>query len=264
MSEKIKDAVVKTCGPDKSSIDIDEIRRLLQEQNESETMHTTSYEAAIRFRMLKNGDLKAVEESVNLIGPSFKGMLSKDPLRNVKYIFAVNTGIATSYMVEMGIPAETVFALSDSYIQRADDAVSIEEIIELTRESWTTYVELVKKHKSENTYSKPIVSCIEYIEAHFNERITLDSVAETVKLNPSYLATLFKKETGKTFGNYLMDVRIKTSEALLAKTDYSFSQIANSLAFCSQSHFTKAFHGRTGYTPKQYRSKFYELGAAKA
>lgn len=260
MSEKIKDAVVKSSGRELQAIDFGEIRRLLQEQNESEAMHTSSYEAALRFRMLRNGDNKAVEESVNLIGPSFKGTLSKDPLRNVKYIFAVNTGIATSYMVEMGIPPETVFALSDGYIQRADDAGSIDEIIELTRESWTTYVDLVKKHKTENTYSKPILSCLEYIDSHFNERITLDTMAENVKLNPSYLATLFKKETGKTFGNYLMDVRIKSSEALLIRTDYSFAQIACSLAFCSQSHFTKAFHGRTGYTPRQYRSKFYNLG----
>ena len=82
-------------------------------------------------------------------------------------------------------------------------------------------------------------------------------LAEKTELNPCYLATLFKKETGKTFGNYLTDIRIETSKALLTKTDYSFTQIACSLAFCSQSHFTKIFRQRTGYTPKQYRMNFY-------
>ncbi len=147
--------------------------------------------------------------------------------------------------------------MSDLYIQRADVAVTIEEITDLTRESWTAFVDVVKLLKKENGYSKQVLFCLNYIDSHFNEKITLEELGEKTDLHPCYLAALFKKETGNTFGNYLIERRIETAKALIAKTDYSFTQIACSLAFCSQSHFIQVFRKHTGLTPKQYRMKYY-------
>lgn len=242
---------------DKRIISWDEIRKLLHNNAERGFIHTTYQEESQRFHYLMNGDKRAIEESVRLINPELQGKLSKDPVRNIRYLFIVNTGLATRYMIEAGIPQEIVYSTSDLYIQKADNAQTIDEIMELNREVWTVFVETVRSFRKESLYSKPILFCLNYIDSHFNEKITLECVAKEVNLTPCYLATLFKKETGKSFGNYLMDIRIKTAISLLTKTDYSYSQIAYSLAFCSQSHFTKTFHGHTGYTPKQYRMKFY-------
>ena len=245
-------------------IDFEEIHKLLHDNAESGFAHTTYQEESKRFHYLINGDMRAVDEAMRLMDPDIQGRLSKDPLRNMRYLFMVNTGIATRYMIEAGIPQETVYSTSDIYIQRADVATSEAEIRSLNREVMTVFVEMVREYKKESLYSKPILMCLNYIDSHFNEKITLDVVAEAVGMNPCYLATLFKKETGKTFGNYLMDIRINTAQALLTKTDYTYSQIAYSLAFCSQSHFTKTFRERTGYTPKEYRMKFYNTNLSHA
>ena len=241
----------------KRIISADEIRKLLHNNAETGFIHTTYQEESLRFHYLMNGDKRAIDESVRLINPMLQGKLSTDPVRNLRYLFIINTGLATRYMIEAGIPQETVYSTSDLYIQKADKAKTIDEIMDLNKEVWTVFVEKVRKFKKESLYSKPILFCLNYIDSHFNEKITLDYLAGEVNLNPCYLATLFKKETGKSFGNYLMDIRIKTACALLTKTDYTYSQISYSLAFCSQSHFTKAFHKQTGYTPKAYRMKFY-------
>ena len=238
-------------------ISFDEIRKLLHDNAEKGYIHTTYQEESRRFHLLMNGDMRAVDDPVNKLDANMQGKLSKDPLRNLRYLFIVNTGLATRYMIEAGVPQETVYSISDVYIQRADEAKTMDEILKLNREVWTVFVETVRDYKRESQYSKPILFCLTYIDSHFNEKITLEDVAEKVKLSACYLATLFKKETGKTFGEYLMGIRIETSMALLTKTDYSYSQIAYSLAFCSQSHFTKAFHRYTGYTPKQYRMEFF-------
>ncbi len=242
---------------DKRIIGFDEILELLHNNAESGFVHTTYQEETQRFHYLMNGDERAIEESVRLINPELQGKLSDDPVRNVRYLFIINTGLATRYMIEGGIPQETVYSTSDLYIQKADKAQTIDEIIELSRELWTVFVETVRSYKKESLYSKPILLCLNYIDSHFNEKITLETLAKIANLNACYLATLFKKETGKSFGDYLMNIRIKTAGALLTKTDYSYSKIAYSLSFCSQSHFTKAFHRQTGYTPKQFRMKFY-------
>jgi len=238
-------------------INPDEIRKLLHKNAETGFIHTTYQEESQRFHYLMNGDMRAVEESMRLLNPAIQGNLSSDPVRNFRYLFVINTGLATRYMIEAGIPQETVYSTSDLYIRKADEARTIEELSNLNREVWTVFVETVKTFKKESPYSKQILFCLNYIDSHFNEKITLDTLADKTGLSPCYLATLFKKETGKSFGNYLMDIRIKTACALLTKTDYTYSQIGYSLAFCSQSHFTKAFHKHTGFTPKEYRMAFY-------
>ncbi len=238
-------------------INPDEIRKLLYTNAESGFLHTTYQEESQRFHYLMAGDERAIEDSVRLLNPDLQGKLSDDPIRNMKYLFIINTGLATRYMIESGIPQETVYATSDLYIRKADHATSIIEIIDLNRELWTVFVETVRNFKKETAYSEPVVFCLNYIDSNFTEKISLELLAQKANLNPCYLASLFKKETGKSIGNHLMDIRIKTAMALLSQTDYSYAQIAYSLAFCSQSHFTKTFRSHTGYTPKEYRTNFH-------
>ncbi len=238
-------------------ISFDEIRQLLHDNAETGFTHTTYQEESKRFHYLINGDKRAIKESERICNADIQGKLSPDPVRNQKYLFIINTGLASRYLIEAGIPQETVYSVSDVYIRRADTMTSIEEIKLLDSELWTLMVDMVKKYKRSSLYSKPILQCLNYIDSHFNEKLTLDTLAEETGLSACYLAVLFKKETGTTFGNYLTDIRIETSKALLTKTDYTYSQIAYSLAFCSQSYFIKTFRNRTGYTPMQYRLKFY-------
>lgn len=242
---------------DNRLINWEEIQTLLHDNAEKGFIHTTYQEESQRFHYLINGDTRAIEESMRLMDPKLQGKLSNDPVRNIRYLFVINTGLATRYLIEAGIPQETVYSTSDLYIQKADHATTVNEIREINKELWTVFVETVKTFKRETLYTKPILFCLNYIDSHFNEKITLDAVANKLDLNPSYLATLFKKETGKTFASYILDMRIRTAICLLTKTDYTYTQIAYSLAFCSQSHFTKTFHKYTGYTPKQYRMIFY-------
>ena len=239
------------------SINIDEILELLHQHAEVGFIHTTYQDEIRRFRYLINGDERAIADSINIMDPAIQGTLSKDPLRNIRYLFIVNTGLATRYLIEAGMPQETIYSISDVYIQKADVAKSINEIKKLNKEVWTIFVETVKRYKKESQYSKQILECLNYIDSHFNEKITLELLSDIVHMNPCYLSTLFKKETGKTLGTYLTDIRIKASEALLSRTDYNYSQISYSMGFCSQSHFTAFFHKHTGYTPKEYRNEFF-------
>lgn len=238
-------------------IDINEIRSLIHSNAERGWSHTPYDEESRRFHWLMNGDMRAVNEAIRVSKPEMQGKLSSDPLRNMRYLFIVNTGLATRYLIEMGIPQETVYSISDVYIQRADTAKSASEIEALTRELWTVFVETAASHNTRARYSAPVYECLNYIDSHFNEKVTLADLGALVGLNPNYLAEVFHRETGVTFGAYLMNIRIETAKALLTKTTHSYSKIAYSLGFCSQSHFSAAFRKHTGATPSDYRRKYY-------
>ena len=187
-----------------------------------------------------------------------QGRLSEDPLRNYKYLFIINTGLATRVVIEAGVTQELVYSISDVYIRKADEATTIDEVKELNRELWKRYVRLVRDIRKRGSYSKPVQDCINYITSHFNTKITLKDLANATGLTPNYLASVFKRDTGMTVGEYLLNFRIDSAKALLTKTDYSYLQIALSLGFCTQSYFTQVFREQTGITPKEYRLKFVD------
>lgn len=241
-------------------IDTAEIRKLVHKNAESSFMHTTYREELERFFYLAQGDEKAVELSDYILNADLQGRLSEDPLRNMKYLFVVNTGLATRFAIESGAPQEVVYSSSDIYIRKADVAKSIEEILKLNHDYWVYLVGLVRESRKTEQYSKPVIKCIDYITSFFNTKVTLEDLSGVTGLSPNYLASLFKQETGMTVGEYMTRFRIDSACALLTQTDYDYLQIALSLGFCTQSYFTKVFREQTGVTPRTYRIKHTDKG----
>ena len=95
--------------------------------------------------------------------------------------------------------------------------------------------------------------CCEYIETHLSEKITLSSLAELCGITPNYLSALFKKSTGITITQYILEQRIEIAKQLLRTPEYTLSEIATSLGFCSQSYFVVCFKKLTGVTPLNWR-----------
>ena len=98
---------------------------------------------------------------------------------------------------------------------------------------------------------------MDYIYNNINQRITVSDLADYTGLSPSYLSRLFKKELGISISDYICEKKIEKAENLLKYSDFSFVEIANYLAFSSQSHFIQSFKKSVGLTPKKYRDKYY-------
>ena len=104
-----------------------------------------------------------------------------------------------------------------------------------------------------NDYNYHIVKAEEYIHTHFKEPITLETLAQHLNLNKSYLCTIFKKATKDSFCNYMSKVRIEESKRLLLNTNASMIDIALSVGFNSASYFNTIFKKVEGMTPLEYR-----------
>lgn len=95
----------------------------------------------------------------------------------------------------------------------------------------------------------------QYLNEHFREDISLQSLSEIVHLSKYYLAHAFKEYKGISPINYLTQVRINEAKHLLETTDFSAAKIADFTGFSSQSYFSQIFHKETGMTPNKYRQK---------
>jgi YesN/AraC family two-component response regulator len=87
-------------------------------------------------------------------------------------------------------------------------------------------------------------------------QITLKDAAAKVHLNPSYLSQLFKQQTGKTFSDYVNEVRLEEAKKLLVHTALRVSEVSERLGYTDLTYFSGSFKKLTGHTPSEYRKKF--------
>ena len=94
-----------------------------------------------------------------------------------------------------------------------------------------------------------------YIESHLSDELDRDTLAAMVYLNADYLSHLFKKDTGSSLINYIIDRRIAHSKELLAKGEMSIRDIAITCGFQNISYFSRQFKKSTGMTPRSLKIK---------
>jgi two-component system response regulator YesN len=105
-------------------------------------------------------------------------------------------------------------------------------------------------HANEN-----IKRVVNYVNNHYAQEISLQSISELFNINPNYLSQLFKREIGITFSEYLTKLRISYASELLADTNLSISHISQKAGYNDYFYFTKVFKKITGETPNQYRHR---------
>ncbi len=85
----------------------------------------------------------------------------------------------------------------------------------------------------------------------------LNILSKNIKFAKMTIFNCVKKDTGKTVINWLQQCRIKGSIPLLNHSELDINTIGNIVGYNSANGFLKAFRLHTGYTPKEYRNKFY-------
>ncbi|WP_166083437.1 helix-turn-helix transcriptional regulator [Erysipelothrix anatis] len=95
-----------------------------------------------------------------------------------------------------------------------------------------------------------------YINKNFRDSITLDKLAELTFLNKYYISHIFKKHSGMSPIDFVLNKRITEAKRLLESTDYSISQISAIVGFSSPSYFSQFFKKEIGMGPRKYKDTF--------
>ncbi len=95
-----------------------------------------------------------------------------------------------------------------------------------------------------------------YLQRHSSEDIRLPKVASLVNLSESAFCKFFKRTTGKTYSDYLGDIRIGHACHLLTESDNTISVIAYQSGFDSLTYFNRVFLRKKGLRPGEYRKRF--------
>ena len=219
-------------------------------------LHTSFDRELAFYESICSGNMELVRIFMKPLFCDGCGVLSEDPIRNLKYHMVVLATMIARYCIKGGMSPEESYSMSDFYIMKTDKSTTEEEIRMVHLEMIEGYTKKMHRIKLDGIFSKQIVRAVNYIICHINNRILLPDVAENLQLSPAYLSRLFRKETGFTFSEYVNKLKIEEATALLTHTEHTDLEISNMLAYSSQSYFIKVFRKFTGTTPKKYRSGY--------
>ena len=108
----------------------------------------------------------------------------------------------------------------------------------------------VKRYNNSIEYTE---DAINFIAKNFMTGITANDVVNYLKLNRSYLYKIFKKHTGQSISQYLVNFRIERAKEFIRNYNFTFSQISEFVGITNIYYFSKLFKQVTGETPSEYK-----------
>ena len=177
---------------------------------------------------------------------------NSNPIRDLKnYGYVLNT-LLRKAVESAAVHPIHIDAISSQYARKIEALTSEISCISLYKEMVRKYCLLVKNHSLKG-YSLLVRKVITRIDYDLTADLSLKVQAEYLNVNPSYLSTLFKKETGLTLTEYINRKRIEHALLLLNSTDMQIQMIAQYCGITDVNYFTKTFKKIVGKTPKEYR-----------
>ena len=114
-----------------------------------------------------------------------------------------------------------------------------------------TVANIQQANSEKNQY---VTQAIQYIGHHLS-KVTVESLAQVVNLNRSYLTSLFKQDLDLTPSEYIQNFRITKARHLLESSDISIDQVAEQCGYQRTNSFTRVFKRTYGISPRQYRQQ---------
>ena len=175
-----------------------------------------------------------------------------DPLRNAKnYCIIMNT-LLRKAAENGGVHPVYIDNTSSKFAARIEILSDVKSCASLMREMFSSYCRLVYKH-SIRRYSPIVQKTILIVDSDISAELSLNSLAQKQGISAGYLATIFKKETGKTVSEYIKDKRIEHAMYLLGTTHLQIQTVALHCGIMDVQYFSKIFKKKIGKNPREYR-----------
>ncbi len=161
--------------------------------------------------------------------------------------------------------AHLSFTERDSFVHLTDEFITLSSSDEygsdLAKVScMISFLLLVNQIFSNNSGTKKtnltptlVKNIMYYIEAHLTAKITLSDLSRELGYSGNYLSSVFKKHTGLTLRNYILDQKIEAAKSLLL-SGHSVSEACSLAGFNDYANFIRSFKQSVGISPKKYRN----------
>ena len=187
------------------------------------------------------------------LGPLGETALKSNLIRN--YIF-VDVVLAIAKLVnDLGGDVDKVLPELNSIEMIMSNIKSIEQLREQVYKILTSAL-TYRDSQPNDQYKNLIRQTIEYLEHHYTDpELSLHEMAAQANLSASHFSVVFSQETGRTFKEYLTEIRINKAKELLRMTALRSADIAYQVGYNDPHYFSSVFKKNTGLSPIEFRSQ---------
>jgi AraC-like DNA-binding protein len=203
------------------------------------------------INFLKAGNLGKLKEILDAIVN--ENILSRETSPEIiENLFSALAGTAIRTIYEIGGSVKDVFDFQFNIYKHVLEKNKIEDKLNYLLnifEMISSYINSRKQKHNQKIMDKVSI----FIDSNYFTDISLTQVCEEVGLSSTYLSSIFKEISGKSFVDYVNSIRIEKSKQLLVHKDLTIIQVAEKVGFYSSNTYIKCFKKQEGITPGQFR-----------
>lgn len=210
----------------------------------------------LKYYVLKF-DINQLSPSANASGSTFSGIHFPSLFRSARGNESASLYLPTETLE--GLPIEQLF--SDCQKEMDGQEYGYRILMQSCINTLLTYVLRIWRANGFDTdqalampkEADSILTITEYIDSHAHEALKVEELAALCHMSYSYFAKSFRELYGQSCKKYIEFIRLAKAEDLLLFTNLDLNYISQETGFSDCSHFIKAFRGKHGMTPKQFR-----------
>lgn len=206
------------------------------------------------LQALRMADKKKADKIIPLLFTDIE-MLSGHNIENIQQMLEELMIVSSRALIEAGIEIDIIIRLVREYKENMKKYSHSDELFMYTYQTFDSLLESAYLLIRSMEHTSIIKTVRKYIDDHYSEKITMEDIAASVSLSPSYLSVLFKKKMNMTIHDYLIRVRIEKSIELMSNRNLSIKEVMQQCGIESQSYYNKIFKKTIGLTPGKYRNQ---------
>lgn len=193
---------------------------------------------------IKLKDIRGLRSNYEKFGSKYRNRTNFSQVY-VKFLFA---NILKDIYEAIPGAGEEHFGLEVDALYRINDINSVVAVVGKTIDKFEGAV-----MENPSTHHKELSIVKEYIYENYGNEISVDKLAEMVFMSPSYLSSVFKRETGENLSYFIKVYRMERAKEMLESTVYKIADISNKCGYPNVSYFCSTFRVHFGVSPQKYR-----------
>lgn len=200
--------------------------------------------------------LNRTKELIQEVGLHFEQNLVNPMIAKIFYTKLIGN-IFSSYGLFLENNSEV--NINEQYNQQIEASENLRGVLLLLTDFTSKVISAIQQMRYTN--SKLLINrALNYIDHHYDEKISLEDVAQQLHLSKHYLCNAFKKSTGENMSLYINKLRIEKAKRLLVESDGRIKEIFEEVGYSNQQYFSKVFKKITGMTVMEYKERMAPKG----
>ncbi|WP_165006198.1 MULTISPECIES: response regulator transcription factor [unclassified Enterococcus] len=204
------------------------------------------------FEAIRSGNQEVQQQTHELIEAVFKQ--NKNPLsREVVSIRLINELVQLGQL--LGVDSKNFENMKQIYMKALNN-YHPKELEKLILNQLVLPITRCSQEITDQEFKTLSENIMHIIYNEYDRDLSLDVIADRLHYNPNYLSSVFKKETGENFGDFVQNHRLEVAKKWLRETNLSVKEIAERLKYRNPQNFIRFFKKKEEVTPGEYRKRY--------